>query len=307
MSEELKEFKADGEESSTSDPVAPEGGSPKGKNRKADANKSVDPKADEIEDDVKTPQGTGGNSKAPARKADKSMKESLDNIFEGVDLSEDFKNKAAVIFEAAVSERISEEIEALEEEFSVKLTEQTEIAVNELVEQVDDYLSYVVEKWMEENQVAIDSGIKSALAESFFEGLVELMSEHNIELPEEKEDVIVAMSEQLEETEDKLNEAINEVISLREELTESHKLQTLDDLSEDLTETQKEKFSKLVEHIEFDSAEEYAEKVKIIKESYFDKTISEETEVENGIENEDKPVLSEVSRYVDAISRTLKK
>lgn len=321
--EQLDEVKATGEDSSTMDPVTPAGGSPMKKNRKADMSKSVDPKADEIEDDVKTPMGGPSASeksaaegstgkKAPARKADKTgMKESIEEMFGGQDLSEDFKEKATVVFEAAVNAKLQEEVERLEEEFEEKLEEQATAAVSELIENVDSYLDYVVEKWMEENELAIESGIRTEMAESFIAGLHDLFVEHNIEVPEDKVDAYAEMAEQLESKDEELNEVINETIELRKALAEAHKQDVFEDISEGLTDTQREKLAKLAEGVEFDDIEGYASKVEIIKENYFGgKTLTEEVDEIDPIEEETSEtqyVDPNVAKYAAAISKTLRK
>lgn len=309
--EQLDEVKATGEDSEANDPVTPAGGDPKKKNRKADMSKSVDPKADEIEDDVKTPQASA-DKKAPARKADKNgMKESVEEMFAGQDLSEDFKERATVVFEAAVNSRLLEEVERLEEEFEEKLEEQATAAVNELVENVDSYLDYVVEKWMEENELAIENGIRTEMAESFIAGLHDLFVEHNIEVPEDKVDAFAQMAEELEGKDAELNEAINDTIELRKQLAEAHKQDVFEEISEGLTDTQREKLAKLAEGVEFDDIEGYTAKVEIIKENYFGgKTLTEEADEIDPIEEEateTQYVDPNVAQYAAAISKTLRK
>jgi hypothetical protein len=322
--DQLDEVKATGENSMANDPVTPAGGDPKKKNRPADMSKAADPKADEIEDDVKTPQGTAADSKspaegpgtgkkAPARMADKkaSMKESIEEMFAGQDLSEDFKDRATVIFEAAVNVKLNEEVARLEEEFETKLNEQAEIAVNDLVEKVDSYLDYVVEKWMEENELAVEAGIRTEMAESFMSGLYGLFVEHNVDLPEEKADIFAEMAEELEAKDNELSEAMNETIALRKELAEAHKHDAFEEISEGLTETQIEKLEKLAEGVDFDTIDDYKTKVSIIKENYFGgKTLTESVDEVDPIEEEtteQRYVDPAVASYADAISRTLRK
>ena len=305
--EQLDEFKADGEDSMAADAVTGAGGAVK--KRKADKAGAAE-KADNIEDDVKTPQGTAGKV-SPKRPADKGMKESVEEMFAGADLSEDFKEKATVVFEAAVHAKLTEEVARLEEQFEAQLDEQVETAVSELVEKVDTYLDYVVENWMEENRVAIDRGIRAEIAESFIDGLRDLFVEHNINIPEEEVNVVADMAEQLEATEAKLNESINEAIELRAKLEESAVEKMVESYSKGLTETQAEKLSTLAEGIEFSNVEEFEKKLKIVKENYFGgKTVlSEGLDSLDPIENETQSVKHDpsVSAYVDAISRSLRK
>lgn len=327
--DQLDEVKATGENSSTMDPVTPAGGSPKGKNRKADKNASAYPVSD-VEDEAneKKPGGEpfdktspaerkGTGKKAPPRRADKTaMKESVEEMFEGQDLSEDFKTKAAVVFEAAVNNQLAEHAEQLEEEFAERLEEQTTLAVNELIEQVDTYLDYVVEQWMEDNELAIDRGIKAEMAESFMNGLFNLYQEHNINVPEESEDVLDEMAEALEKMEDRLDEVLEENIQLKSALTEAAKADIYDQVCEGLTETQAEKLIRLSEGISYEDEDDFAEKVEIIKESYFgasseSKTLTEELGDDNDpIDDVTEHTVTgdpEVNRYAAAISKTLRK
>jgi hypothetical protein len=310
--DQLDEVKATlGSPNETHDSVTPAGGDPKKKNRPADVSKTVDPNADNIEDDVKTPQGTAAKkAKEPA--AGVSMKESVEEMFAGQNLSEEFKEKATVVFEAAVNAKLNEEVQRLEEQFEAKLEEQTALAVDELVEKVDSYLDYVVEKWMEENELAVEKGIRAEIAESFIAGLADLFAEHNINLPEEEADVVADMAEQLEQTEEKLDEAIAQVVELRKELTEAKKADAFSEIAESLTETQAEKLEKLAEGVEFENLDEYKAKVKIIKENYFGgaKELTESVDEIDPIEEETSSVKAidpDMARYTAAISKSLRK
>lgn len=308
--EQLDEVKATGEDSEANDPVTPAGGDPKKKNRPADMSKTVDAKAGNIEGTVKTPQASADKkAKEPAPGA--GMKESVEEMFAGQELSEDFKERATVIFEAAVNAKANEVVAHLEEEFNSKLDEQTAVAVDGLVEKVDSYLDYVVEKWMEENELAIESGIRTEMAESFMNGLKDLFVEHNVDLDDESLDVVAEMAEELEEREAKLAESIEETIALRKELAEAHKQDALEQISEGLTETQVEKLEKLVEGVEYDTIDDYTRKVSIIKENYFGgKTLTEEVDEVDPIEEEvvdTRHVDPAVAKYAEAISRSLRK
>jgi hypothetical protein len=321
--EQLDEVKATGENSMANDPVVPAGGSPMKKNRPADKSQSVDPNADDIEDDVKTPQGTAADSKspaegpgtgkkAPARMADKAaMKESIEEMFGGQDLSEEFKEKATVVFEAAVNAKLNEEVARLEEEFEAKLEEQAEAAVSDLVEKVDSYLDYVVEKWMEENELAIEAGIRTEMAESFMNGLHDLFIEHNVDISDEAADIVSEMAEELEAKENQLAEAIEQTIALRKDLAEAHKQDAFEEISEGLTETQVEKLEKLAEGVDFDTIEDYKHKVSIIKENYFGgKALTESVDEVDPVEDEatdTRYVDPAVASYAAAISKTLRK
>jgi hypothetical protein len=309
----LDEVKADGEDSETSEPVSPAGGDPKKKNRKMDVSKSVDPKADDVEDDVKTPEGKGGTSQMPSRKGDnkKGMKESVEEMFSGQDLSEEFKAKATVVFEAAVNTKVNEEVDRLSEEFDIRMEAHTENVVTDLVEKVDSYLDYVVEKWMDENELAVDNGIKNRITESFLEGIYDLFVEHNISIPDESVDAVSAISEELENTEKNLNEAVEEIISLRKNLTESQKGTVIEEVAEGLTNTQVERLEKLVEGIEYDNIEDLKEKSIIIRENYFGKMLTEDSDITDAIEEDEegnvRHIDPSIDRYVKAISKSIAK
>lgn len=309
--EQLDEFKASGEDSFVAEPVTPAGGS----NKKRSADKSQGDKAPEKLEGEKGGDliDTVTTKKAPARRADKGMKESVEEMFAGTDLSEDFKEKATTIFEAAVSAKLNEELALLEEEFNSKLDEQVDSAVSDLVEKVDSYLDYVVEQWMEQNELAIERGIRTEIAESFIEGLRDLFVEHNIAIPEEEVNVVADMAEELEETEAALNESINDLIETRKELEAVKAHVILEDYSKDLTETQAEKLRSLAEGISYDDSAEYDRKIALVKEQYFGgKAVLTESndEVDPVDISEDtniKAVDPTIAAYAQAISRTHRK
>jgi hypothetical protein len=315
-SKQLDEFAASGENSMSNDAMTPAGGS--NKKRAADKNTGSDAAK---ETSTATP-GQGGSAndpienvptmKAAKRMADKSMGESVEEMFAGSDLSEDFKEKATVIFEAAVNAKLQEEIDYLEEAFLVRLDEEVELVVRDLTEKVDTYLGYVVEQWMEENEIAIERGIRAEIAESFIDGLRDLFIEHSINLPEEETDVLADMAEALEETESALNEAINESIELHQQLEGLKAEQILESYSNGLTDTQAERLRTLAEGVEFADANEFGRKVEIIKEQYFGgKSMLREStdgidpyELDNGSKANVDPTMS---LYAEAISKTIRK
>lgn len=307
--EQLDEFKASGENSETADPVTPAGGS----NHKRTADKNQGDKASKkLEGATAGDMLTATATKSAARPADKGMKESVEEMFAGSDLSEDFKEKASVIFEAAVNAKLNEEVARLEEEFTAKLDEQVETAVADLVEKVDSYLDYVVEQWMEENKIAIDRGIRAEIAESFIEGLKDLFIEHNINLPEEEVNVIADMSEELEAKENALNESINEAIELRKEIESLKAEKILEGYSAGLTETQAEKLRALAEGVEYADSAEFDRKVQIIKEQYFGgkAVLTEEADEIDPVEIDSAPVSNvdpAIAAYVSAISKNIRK
>ena len=245
-------------------------------------------------------------------KASVAMKEELASLF-GNDLSEEFREKAIVIFEAAVAEKaasvIAEQEQALKEQYEASVSELTE----EMASKVDEYLDYVVEQWMKENEVAIESSLRSEITEEFMEGLKKLFTENYMEVPENKVDVVTELASKVEELESRLNDVINENIDLKGKLEENTQKEIFDQVSEGMVVTQVEKFRALSEGVEFDSADDYRKKLEIVKEHYFvekktAKSIDEQEAVELDEEAAVQPkATGPVSNYVSAISRTIKK
>ena len=194
------------------------------------------------------------------------------------DLSEEFKEKAATIFETAVKTRIQEQVKVLESQYEEKLSKETETVKEAMVEKVDSYLNYVVEEWMKENELAVERGIRTEIAEDFISGLKSLFKEHYIDVPEEKYNVLEDLTNQSKDLETKLNEQIEKNVNLSKEVSEFHKTQAIVEVTADLAETEKEKFVSMAENVEYDSAEKFREKLETIKESYFPKTKAEITE-----------------------------
>jgi len=192
------------------------------------------------------------------------------------DLSEEFKDKAATIFETAVKTRIKEQSAILEAQFEEKLASETETVKEAMVEKVDSYLNYVVEEWMKENELAVERGIRTEIAEDFITGLKGLFKEHYIDVPEEKYNVLDDLTGQVKDLESKLNEQIEKNVNLSKDVSESKRASLVISVSEDLADTEKEKFASMAENVEFDSAEKFQEKLETIKESYFPKTKIEE-------------------------------
>ena len=191
-------------------------------------------------------------------------------------LSEEFKDKAATIFEAAVKTRIQEQTKILEAKYEEKLSAETETVKEAMVEKVDSYLNYVVEEWMKENELAVERGIRTEIAEDFITGLKDLFKEHYIDVPEEKYNVLDDLTTQNKKLEEKLNEQISKNVDLTKEVSESAKAKAIDEVSTDLADTEKEKFEKMAENVEYDSADKFREKLETIKESYFPKSKIEE-------------------------------
>lgn len=197
------------------------------------------------------------------------MSEHIEALFAGEELSEEFKEKATAIFEAAVSQKIQEEIAALEEAYAETLEEHIEQIQEELSSNVDDYLNYVVEQWVSENEVAIEAGLRSELTEDFISGLRNLFAEHYIDIPEDKVSVVEEMGSKVSELEEKLNEEIERNVQLTKYLNESKHNEIVAELCEGLTSTQAAKLRSLSEGLEFTSVNEFAQKVNILRENYF--------------------------------------
>ena len=227
------------------------------------------------------------------------------------DLSEEFKDKAATIFEAAVKTRIKEQTKILEAQFEKKLTSETETIKEAMVEKVDSYLNYVVEEWMKENELAVERGIRTEIAEDFITGLKGLFKEHYIDVPEEKYNVLDDLTDQVKDLEGKLNEQIEKNVNLSKDVSESNREKLIAQVSEDLADTEKEKFSSMAENVEYDSAEKFQEKLETIKESYFPKTKMDETasgdEVDSVAANipADAGTSDAMAAYTAAISKDL--
>ena len=228
------------------------------------------------------------------------------------DLSEEFKEKAATIFETAVKTRIQEQVKVLESQYEEKLSKETETVKEAMVSKVDSYLNYVVEEWMKENELAVERGIRTEIAEDFITGLKSLFKEHYIDVPEEKYNVLEDLTNQSKELESKLNEQIEKNVNLSKEVSEFHKKQAILEVTADLAETEKEKFVSMAENVEYDSAEKFREKLETIKESYFPKSKIEEAaskdEVDSVAANEPAVEASSdaMAAYTAAITKNLK-
>jgi len=243
-------------------------------------------------------------------------KEDIDAIFSGEELSEEFRTKVSTIFEGAVIARAVQVIEEMESEILAAAEETIEEVKQELEEQVDTYLNYMVNEWVQENEVAVDSGLKTEIMEEFMAGLKNLFAEHYIDVPEEKVDVLEAMAEEIDELKGKLNESLNDNISLALAITEARKAEIIASVCEGLTATQSEKVKTLAEGVEFTTEGEYEGKIKIIRESYFNQTASDTKTVKQAsnpiaITESAEPVVTSngdvspsMDSYVKALSRT---
>ena len=228
-------------------------------------------------------------------------------LFEGEELSEEFQNKARTIFEAAINSKLAEVREAVKTEYEEQLIEQVAEIKSELEERVDAYLEYVADEWLQENQIAVESGLKTEMTESFLEGMKSLFEEHYVSVPEEKYDVIESMVDKLDEMEGKLNEQIEKNIALNRRLAESSSDVVFAEVTEGLATTQKEKLATLVENVEFESEADYREKLVTLKESYFPSNAgSQRDKSENLSEGTENPAnIAEISNTMSAYLQTL--
>lgn len=223
-------------------------------------------------------------------------------LVNGEDLSEEFKEKATTIFEAALVSKLNEEIEKLEEQYATQLNEQIEVIKEEMTGKVDSFLNYIVEQWIQDNKIAIDHGVRTEIAESFMSALKDVFVEHYIDMPEEKYDMVEGMTEKLDEMEQKLNEQIEKNIDLNSALGEFIKESIVAEVSQGLADTQKEKLFSLSEGLEFTTEETYREKIETIKENYFPKVqISESAEASEPVIEQEVP--AHMAAYVNAIAR----
>ena len=231
----------------------------------------------------------------------------VDALVKDEDLSEEFKSKAATIFEAAVNSKVKEAKKKMMAGYEEKLKEESEKAKGELVEKVDSYLSYVVEEWMKENELALERGIKGEIAEDFISGLKKLFEEHYISVPDEKYDVLEDQASKIESLEKKLNEEIEKNVELNKENSESKRASIVNEMGEDLAETSKEKFNKLAEEVDYTNEEDFKAKIKTIKESYFGAKKEASSDIDDvavGEETENVDLSKSMAAYTAAITKT---
>ena len=252
----------------------------------------------------------------------KKVKESIDQKIEDLDvsqdvealiadeeLSEEFKTKAATIFETAIKSKVRSELEKIQEENDKQMKELAETSMTSMVEKVDDYLNYVVEQWMTDNELSIERGLKGEIAEDFISGLKGLFEDHYIDVPDEKYDILEANLTKIEELEDKLNKQMEENVQLKKAKGELVKESMIADVADGMTDTETEKFQSLVDDVEFSDEESYKEKLQTIKESYFG-TGAVETQdemlTEEGSE-ETAEVSNQMQKYMSAIRKDNKR
>jgi len=231
----------------------------------------------------------------------------VDALVKDEDLSEEFKSKAATIFEAAVNSKVKEAKKKMMAGYEEKLKEESEKAKGELVEKVDSYLAYVVEEWMKENELALERGIKGEIAEDFISGLKKLFEEHYISVPDEKYDVLEDQASKIESLETKLNEEIEKNVELNKENSEQKRTSIVAEMGEDLAETSKEKFNKLAEEVEYKNEEDFRAKVSTIKESYFGAKKEASSDIDDvavGESTENVDLSKSMAAYTAAITKT---
>tara|TARA_R100000234_G_scaffold59346_1_gene35910 strand:- start:1211 stop:2038 length:828 start_codon:yes stop_codon:yes gene_type:complete len=236
------------------------------------------------------------------------VREDIDALVGDADLSEEFKQKAATIFEAAITSKVNAEKERLQSEYDTKFEEEISKSKSELTEKVDSYLNYVVEEWMKENHLALERGIKGEIAEDFIGGLKKLFEDHYIDVPDEKYDVLEDQASKIEDLEKKLNEEIEKNVEMNKVNGSYKRQEIIDEHSKDLADTAKEKFDSLVEGVEYSSEEDFATKVQTIKESYFEQKAekSASADIDDVAEGGESNIdLSDaMAAYTNAISKT---
>ena len=283
--------------------------------RKEDAQKifAKMAKVDEAEDDgsvdkaIKSAPQKKNELKAKAKVASVDFEEDLDAVIaEEATLSDGFRGKAGAIFEAVLTSKLAHEVERLETEYAQNLEEEVSDVKNELVEKVDSYLNYVVSNWMETNEVAVTEGLRTEIAEDFMTSLQSVFKEHYIDVPEGKVDLVDELAGQVAELEETLNKTTDDNIKLHESVQTLERAEVVREQSSGLADTEAEKLGTLVEDIEFDDKETFEMKVKVVKESYFTKAISESTDEVSSVAGTDEApveVSDTMSRYTQAISK----
>jgi DNA repair exonuclease SbcCD ATPase subunit len=278
------------------------------KEEKEDEKKKMSEAEDKEKEMKKEMQHDAEKKTAKEKVKDMNMKEDVKALTADEDLSEEFKQKAATIFESAVIAKLVEEIEKLESEYETKVEEKTEEVKSEIVEKVDAYLNYVVSEWTKENELAIEKGLRTEIAEDFIGGLKNLFESHYIEIPEEKYNVIENQAAEIEELKGKLNESMETTVELNQKIGEFARDEILVDVASDLAETEKDKFKGLADSIEYKDAADFRTKVETVKESYFPKKKVVSEDETNDVA--DKPVSDlsgSMAAYAAAISKITNK
>ena len=235
-----------------------------------------------------------------------NVQEHVDALMSGEgDLSDDFKKKAATVFESAVKSKVRDEVTRLQENYDSELEEATKSVKSDLTEKVDTYLNYVVEEWMKENELAVERGLKGEIAEDFIAGLKQLFEDHYVDIPDEKYDVLQAQSDKIAELEEKVNKTLEESINFKKSNDELTRNKVISESTSDLADTEIEKFKELTQDVEFEGEDNFKEKLNTIKESYFPKVSKEATETIDNVETgpaQDIDLTDSMAAYTKAIS-----
>ena len=243
-------------------------------------------------------------------KEDIDVSDDVRALFGEEDLSEEFKESATTIFEAAVVSKINEVLDSVSVDMDAELEAEKEDSIQTLSTRLDDYLEYVVEEWVKENEIAIESGIREEIVENFMEGLRGLFTENYVDIPEEKVDLVDELAAKVQELETSVNEEMEKNIDISKQLQEIKKEQIIESISDGLSENQSDKLKSLADGVEFESEEDYTKKLETVKENYFpsEEVVSEIADDEPlEIEDDDKNVNGSMANYMNAISRSIKK
>ena len=271
---------------------------------------------DEDEDEEDDEEEAKESKKKSVKEVKKVTKEDIDvsddvkALFGEEDLSEEFKESATTIFEAAVVSKINEVLDTVSVDMDAELEAEKEDSIQTLSTRLDDYLEYVVEEWVKENEIAIESGIRAEIVENFMEGLRGLFTENYVDIPEEKVDLVDELAAKVQELETSVNEEMEKNIDISKQLQEMKKEQIIESISDGLSENQSDKLKSLADGVEFESEEDYTKKLETVKENYFpsEEVVSEIADDEPlEIEDDDKNVNGSMANYMNAISRSIKK
>ena len=267
--------------------------------------------AEEVVSEEETTEEEEVVTEEEAPEAEYNVEEDVEALLAGEELSEDFQEKARTIFETAIKAKVATVQEELKAQYEATLEEEVSTIKSELTERVDAYLEYVAEEWMTENQLAVESGLKAEMTESFLTGIRGLFEEHYVTIPEEKYDVTAAMVEKLDEMEDKLNEQINKNIALNQRLAESVADVIFSDVCEGLALSQKEKLASLAENVEFDSEDTYREKLVTLRKSYFPENAGAQRDESESISESSEVSTQQptglMESYLDTLTRVSQK
>jgi hypothetical protein len=278
---------------------------------------AFEPDEDDDEDDDNEEEAKESKKTKNVKEVKKVTKEDIDvsddvkALFGEEDLSEEFKESATTIFEAAVVSKINEVLDTVSVDMDAELEADKEESIQTLSTRLDDYLEYVVEEWTKENEVAIDSGIRAEIVENFMEGLRGLFTENYVDIPEEKVDLVDELAAKVQELETSVNEEMEKNIDISKQLQEMKKEQIIESISDGLSENQSDKLKSLADGVEFEDEEDYTKKLETVKENYFpsEEVVSEIADDDEPleIEDDDKMVNGSMANYMNAISRSIKK